>query len=170
MADINAKGTRIQYVVGYPGKQNMANGSTRAQRSSSWGREGDDSKGTMAKRQRDKKTRSRSVATRYSVTVCYRRVSRDWSASRGCPAYTCIQPPCWGCSLVIWIRHTEVCTESPAHALVIILTLISERGPKAVCSPYPRSERKSLGGCRTFRADLRSNSLISSHGHCPYIS
>ena len=41
---------------------------------------------------------------------------------------------------------------------MIALTLISERGPKFLRSPYPRSERKSLGGCRTFGADLRKRS------------
>ena len=53
--------------------------------------------------------------------------------------------------------HTEVDTKSPAHALVIALTLISESGPKIVYSPYPRSERESLGGCRTFGVNLRES-------------
>ena len=55
---------------------------------------------------------------------------------------------------------TEGDTESPAHALMITLTLISESDPKVLCSPYPRSERKSLGGCRTFGVTLHT--LVSS--------
>ena len=53
------------------------------------------------------------------------------------------------------IRGTEGDTKSPAHALIVTLTLISESGPKVLCSPYPRSERKSLGGCRTFGVSIR---------------